>query len=331
MAKSDELLKQMYDSNLASQKAALQSDYDAALADLDAQKVANQKQADSNIRLTKTEADQSAVNNAEYYAAAGLSSGAKAQAKLAAENQLLADLTAIRAAQQQGDINIERQRGLLGQQFAAAIREAQANNDMARAQALYEAAKQEEAALRAQQEEAAKAMAGAGDFGLYAQLYGLTPEQVQVLQDSYNSQNAAAQPEQSPIPGMTKEEYDRNLDYAKAYAEETGDYSLWYKLINYKDASANGHGAASGAALGALGASGTLGNSAAEPDYWAETKAELEKLYPGGVISDRALWDSLVAAYGPELMKDFRFVASTGYSGGTGGGGDGKLRWNRKD
>lgn len=151
MATSDELLKQMYDANLASKKAALQSDYDAAVADLNAQKAANQQQAQNNIRLTKTEADRSAVNAAEYYEAAGLSSGAKAQARVAQDNQLLADLTAIRAAQQQGDINIERQRGLLGQQFAAAIREAQANNDMARAQALYEQAKEAEANLLAQQ------------------------------------------------------------------------------------------------------------------------------------------------------------------------------------
>ena len=152
MATSDELLKQIYDSSLASQKAALQSDYDAAVADLNAQKAANQQQAQNNIRLAKTEADRSAVNAAEYYEAAGLSSGAKAQARVAQDNQLLADLTAIRAAQQQGDINIERQRGLLSQQFAAAIREAQANNDMARAQALYEQAKEAEANLLKQQQ-----------------------------------------------------------------------------------------------------------------------------------------------------------------------------------
>lgn len=166
MATSDELLKQMYDSNLASQKAALQSDYDAAVADLNAQKAANQQQTQNNIRLAKTEADRSAVNTAEYYEAAGLSSGAKAQARVAQDNQLLADLTAIRAAQQQGDINIERQRGLLGQQFAAAIREAQANNDMARAQALYEQAKEAEANLLKQQqaEDAAKAQAAQDAF-----------------------------------------------------------------------------------------------------------------------------------------------------------------------
>lgn len=147
MATSDELLKQMYDNNLAAQKAGLKADYDAANANLDSQKAANQQQAQNNIRLTKTEADRSAVNAAEYYEAAGLSSGAKAQARVAQDNQLLADLTAIRAAQQQGDIDIERQRGLLAQQYAAAIREAQANNDMARAQALYQQAAAEEAAL----------------------------------------------------------------------------------------------------------------------------------------------------------------------------------------
>lgn len=290
MANSEELLKQMYDSNLASQKAALQSDYDAALADLDAQKAAAQKQTEHNVRMTKTEADRSAVNAAEYYEAAGLSSGARAQAKVAQDNQLLADLTAIRAAQQQGDINIERQRGLLGQQYAAAIRQAQAENDMAKAQALYEQAKEAEAALRAQQQEAAKLMAEAGDFGLYAQLYGLTPEQVRVLEREFSAQNGG-----------------------------TG-------TAPYVSGAANG--VVSGAALGALGALGKIPDGR---DYWAETKAELEKLYPGGVVADRALWDSLLKAYGPELLKDFRYIGSTGYSGGNGGGGDGQLRWNRKD
>ena len=195
MAKSDELLKQMYDSNLASQKAALQSDYDAALADLDAQKAAAQKQTEHNIRLTKTEADRSAVNAAEYYEAAGLSSGAKAQARVAQDNQLLADLTAIRAAQQQGDINIERQRGLLGQQFAAAIREAQANNDMARAQALYEQAKEAEANLLAQQ----------------------------------NGDSLLASEEDERKAGQAK--LDQQYKDMLAFYKETGQYDKWEQLI----------------------------------------------------------------------------------------------------
>lgn len=153
MATSDELLKQMYDNDLASKKAALESDYKAALSDLDAQKAQNAKNADANVRLTKTEADRSAANAAEYYNAAGLSTGARAQARMAAENQLLADLTAVRAAQQQADADAERQRGLLSQKYAAAIRQAQADNDMAKAQALYEAAKAEEERIRREQQE----------------------------------------------------------------------------------------------------------------------------------------------------------------------------------
>lgn len=277
MATSDELLKKMYDSNLASQKAALQSDYDAAVADLNAQKAANQQQAQNNIRLTKTEADRSAVNAAEYYEAAGLSSGAKAQARVAQDNQLLADLTAIRAAQQQGDIDIERQRGLLGQQFAAAIREAQANNDMARAQALYEQAKEAEANLLKQQ------------------------------QLEFDRGQAALD-----------QQYEDQLKFAIWLAENTGDYTMYQTLIN--------KGRPVFAPSGA-----PVVEPPGSTNLWAETKTELEKLYPGGVIADREIWDSLLKAYGPDVLKDFRFVASTGYSGGNGGGGDGQLRWNRKD
>lgn len=166
MPNSEDLLKQMYDNDLAAKKAALQSGYNAAVSDLNAQKANNQRNAEQNVRLTKAEADKAAVNRAEYYEAAGLSSGARAQARVASENQLASDLAAIRAAQQQADYDVERQRSLLSQQFAAAIREAQANNDMARAQALYEQAKEAEANLLKQQqmEDAAKAQAAQDAF-----------------------------------------------------------------------------------------------------------------------------------------------------------------------
>lgn len=237
MTNGDALLKQMYDANLASQKAALQSDYDAALADLDAQKAAAQKQTEHNVRLTKTEADRSAVTAAEYYEAAGLSSGAKAQAKVAAENQLLADLTAIRAAQQQGDINIERQRGLLGQQYAAAIREAHANNDMARAQALYQAAKEEDARLRENQKAVAEALAGIGDYSLYGQLYGLTPAQVQALETAYRNKNGSPQPEPT-TPTEPTHPNEGSSDSAPGLPQTGGSYG----------------GAIIGAVSGAMGA-----------------------------------------------------------------------------
>lgn len=308
MATSDELLKQMYDSNLASQKAALQSDYDAALADLDAQKAAAQKQTEHNIRLTKTEADRSAVNAAEYYEAAGLSSGAKAQARVAQDNQLLADLTAIRAAQQQGDIDIERQRGLLGQQFAAAIREAQANNDMAKAQALYEQAREAEANLLAQRKEAANAMASIGNFDLYAQLYGLTPEQKEALVQNFTNQQLQA--ENDAI--LAAEEAERKAGQAKldqqykdmlAFYKETGQYDKWEQLIQQGP-----------------GVYETQREKNARIEQ--ETISALKAQFPSGSIYDRSIWTSLMQQYGESWLSKngFRFAATPhATTPGTGG------------
>jgi transcriptional regulator with GAF, ATPase, and Fis domain len=104
-----------------------------------------------------------------------------AQARLAQDNQLQGDLTTLRAAQQNIDAVIERERGTLAQQYAAAIQQAQANNDLARAQALFEAAQQEEARLNQQKANAANLMAGVGDYARLAELYGLTAEELALL------------------------------------------------------------------------------------------------------------------------------------------------------
>ena len=53
--------------------------------------------------------------------------------------------------QAQVDANIERERTMLSQQYMAAIAQAQADNDLQRAQALYEQAKADEAQLRQNQ------------------------------------------------------------------------------------------------------------------------------------------------------------------------------------
>ena len=144
---TEELIHQMYDTQLASTKEQLTNDYNTANSELDVQKQKNQKAADTNLNRTSVESQKATVNDAEYYAAAGLTSGARAQARLARENQLQSNLTAIRTAQQEADAETERQRGLLAQEYASAIRKAQADNDLQRAQALYEEAKQQEARL----------------------------------------------------------------------------------------------------------------------------------------------------------------------------------------
>lgn len=177
----EEEINKMYDSQLASQKNQLTTDYETADAELAAKQEAARKQLDTNITRTRTDSQKNAVNAAEYYNAAGLTSGARAQARMAQDNQLMADITTLRAAQQQADADTERQRTLLSKEYASAISKAQAENDLARAQALYAEAKEADQKLLAQQEAAAGVMAQAGDYTRYGDLYGLSADEIKKL------------------------------------------------------------------------------------------------------------------------------------------------------
>lgn len=184
MSTNEEMIKQMYASQLASQKEQLSTNYENALSELDTQKQTNQKTTDEKLRRTSVDAQRQQKNSEEYYAASGLSSGARAQARLAQDNQLQANLTALRTAQQEADATVERQRGLLAKEYESAIQKAQADNDLALAQALYEEAQKAEAKLLAQQEAAANIMAQAGDYSRYGELYGLTADEISKLNGS---------------------------------------------------------------------------------------------------------------------------------------------------
>lgn len=187
-----EQIKKLYDSQLTSTKEKLTQVYDQNVSNLDAQKEEAAKQTQKNLTRTAVESQQAQKNYAEIQNAYGLSSGAMSQARLAQDNQLQADLTALRAAQQTADDNIERQRTLLAKEYTSAIAEAQAANDLARAEALYAEAKEKEDELTRQQEAAAQLMASVGDFSLYASLYGLTPEQVAALERAYGGTAGAS-------------------------------------------------------------------------------------------------------------------------------------------
>jgi transcriptional regulator with GAF, ATPase, and Fis domain len=178
---NEEYINKMYDASLESEKAGLQQGYDQANAQLEEQQKKAQQQTDANLTRTYVEAAKAQKNYNEVQNAYGLTSGAMAQARLAQDNQLQGDLTTLRAAQQNIDAGIERERGTLAQQYAAAIQQAQANNDLARAQALFEAAQQEEARLNQQKANAANLMAGVGDYARLAELYGLTAEELALL------------------------------------------------------------------------------------------------------------------------------------------------------
>lgn len=217
---NEEYLKQLYGKNLESQKATLEQAYNQSNESLDYRKEQAQKNADRNVNLTKVENQQAAVNNAEYYAAAGLSSGAKAQARLAQDNQLQADIAAIRAAQQAADADVERQRSLLAKEYALEIQKAQAANDMELAQALYQDAKEEDKKLLAKQEAAARLMASTGDFSGYGALYGLTPEQIAALSTRFQEEENEADAQ--------KQRADQEA--AAKLMAAAGDFSLYGSL-----------------------------------------------------------------------------------------------------
>lgn len=188
----EEYINKLYDSQLEANREKLKSDYDQNLENLSAEQ-------EKTAATARKSMNQAAVDNLknrqgwnEVYNAYGLSSGARGQAQLAFGNQMESSLTALRAAKDTADAEIERQRSLLAKQYASAIQQAQAENDYARAAALYDAAKNADSQLLQQQENAAKLMASAGDFSLYGQLYGLTPEQIAKLQAEYEKETSSS-------------------------------------------------------------------------------------------------------------------------------------------
>ena len=184
-------INQMYDATLEKEKAGLQAAQNQANAQLDQQKQQAQQQTDANLTRTYVEAEKARKNYDEVQNAYGLTSGAVAQARLAQDNQLQSDMTTLRAAQQNIDAGIERERSTLAQQYAAAIQQAQANNDLQRAQALYEQAQAEEERLRQQQANAAGLTANLGDYSRLAELYGISAEELAGIQEANKQKEEA--------------------------------------------------------------------------------------------------------------------------------------------
>lgn len=158
----DKYINKLYDTSLDSQKKLLDQNLQENTGVLDQETQNVQQQTDENLQRTYVEAAKAAG----VYSGPGtpqISGGAAAQAGLSQWNQQAADTTALKGNQNEADMEIERQRQLLASQYSAAIKQAQADNDMQRAQQLYEAAKAEEAQLLAYRKQAATMLAGKGD------------------------------------------------------------------------------------------------------------------------------------------------------------------------
>lgn len=195
-------IKQMYDANLASNKAQLESDYNQNLSDLGAEESKLGNIYYEQMRQAQAESDRNRQAFQEYANARGLNSGTGGQAELAQSNQLSANLNAIRQSEAEKRAEVERQRQLLGQQYQQAIQKAQADNDLARAKALYEeAVRVDESITSASQADAdralqmfnmlnstalsaASAYASNNDMSLYEKL--LAGDSTSELEDLYN-------------------------------------------------------------------------------------------------------------------------------------------------
>lgn len=171
-------INKLYDTSLNRQKETLAGNFTQNTGALDQEKQNTQKQTQDYQQRTMVEADKGQQN----LPTSGLSAGGQQQAALTLDNQRKRDTRALNDAQAQADAEIERERQLLASEYEAAIKEAQANNDMVRAQKLYEAAKLEEERLRGYRRAAGDALAAKGDYSIVQSLYALTDEQTKALE-----------------------------------------------------------------------------------------------------------------------------------------------------
>ena len=131
---------QMYEEQLKAQKAALDAQKAENEAALDAEAERLAAEGYENRRQTEADSAKARANWNETANAYGLNSGTQGQAALSFANQLQSGITALRNAEAQARAEVERQRLTLGQQYQAAIEQAQAENNQQLVQLLYQKA-----------------------------------------------------------------------------------------------------------------------------------------------------------------------------------------------
>ena len=236
--KFDEQIKDQYEKQLGLQKEQIQADYLEADKKINEEKLKAQKLTDENLNRTAVEAQKADMNREELHNAYGLSSGARAQARLASENQTRSDMATLRQQLQDTDAALERERTLLGEQYASAIRQAQQQNDLALTQALYDAAQKEEDRINTQKlndtnwerqqelnkieaenkayqtklEAALKLAEETGNYSLYAHLAGLSPSQIAAYTGNGGVTNVDRF-KRGIVDETTFNKYERGLDF----------------------------------------------------------------------------------------------------------------------
>lgn len=137
-------INKLYGGNSEAEKKLIQENYTDNAGILNTEQNRVEQQAQDHVNRTQVEANSTAQN---VYNGPKLSSGAGTQASLAQENALRGNTNSLNQGLDVARQEYERKRQLLASQYETEIKQAQANNDMQKAQALYEAAKREEQQL----------------------------------------------------------------------------------------------------------------------------------------------------------------------------------------
>lgn len=252
-ADQSDYIRQMYERQLAANKAQLESDYNENVSNLSGEESKLGSNYYEQRRQTQANADRSQANYNEIANASGLNSGTRGQAQLARNNQLQSDLTTLNNAEAQNRAEIERQRTLLGQQYQNAIQKAQAENNMELAQRLYqEAVRVDESVIDASKSDSNRALeilnmmlnqvstdrnlaseearqaaeiaAAGGKYGLYGKLYGLSDDVIQQLEEIYRKE-------------LADKEIERELDIAAKEKSTKTKVNRPYEYITKKESS----------------------------------------------------------------------------------------------
>ena len=158
----EDYINKLYDQMQDQQKKLLVDAFSENTGALDTAKQEVQNQTDTHLQRTDVEAQKTQ----QGYKPANVSSSIDQQASLAMGNQQRKNVSTLQDARAEADAEIERRRQLLGQQYAKAIEQARADNDMLRAEQLYREAQERDAQIRALQTEAGQLLAAKGDNSL---------------------------------------------------------------------------------------------------------------------------------------------------------------------
>ena len=299
-------LNKLYEDKSQKQNNTLNEGYNATTGALEGAQGSIQQQTAQNIQRTNVEADK-ATERYQQEQIPKLSAGASAQAALNAGNQKQKNITELQQREAAAQAEIERQRKLEGDQFAAAIKQAQANNDMEKANALYEAAKAEDAQWLQLKMNAASLMYEQGDSSILEDLIagtavpknainkGKTWSSVLKYEDDINAiYDAQAQAELAALESVYNQNMS-NIEAERKKQQEKADKSLTEAYIASMKSARNDAEAASAYGRG----SGTAAQARLARDN--ELRQELTDIRTAQLAED--------ANYGMQevgAVRDFR-------------------------